>query len=136
MEVVERVDVTRSGGINGDHRGTIRPGGTGKRQVTVMERRDWEAAIDEIGVALPWAARRVNLLADEIDLPQVAGTRLRVGRDVLLEITVECDPCRRMDEVVNGLQAALRPDWRGGICTRVLAGGSIAVGDEIRIEEP
>ena len=34
MEVVERVDVTVDGGLAGDNRGDIRPGGTGKRNVT------------------------------------------------------------------------------------------------------
>ena len=41
---------------------------------------------------------------------------------------------QRMDALVPGLFEALLPDWRGGACTRVLAGGTIAVGDTIRIE--
>jgi MOSC domain-containing protein YiiM len=40
-----------------------------------------------------------------------------------------------MEALVPGLKAALMPDWRGGICTKVIAGGHIAVGDVIRIEE-
>jgi MOSC domain-containing protein YiiM len=41
-----------------------------------------------------------------------------------------------MDAIAPGLQAALSTDWRGGACTRVRQGGRIAIGDQIRIEEP
>lgn len=135
VEVVGQVEVTTQGGIAGDARGTIRPGGAGKRQVTLMGRRDWEAATAAIGVAVPWQERRVNLLVDGVDLPRTAGARLRIGAHVLLDITVACEPCRRMDDVAPGLHAALEPDWRGGVCARVMAGGPIAIGDVIRIEE-
>ena len=40
------------------------------------------------------------------------------------------------DPLAPGLFAALTPDWRGGACSRVLAGGMIAIGDAIRIETP
>jgi MOSC domain-containing protein YiiM len=53
----------------------------------------------------------------------------------VLEVTRHTDPCERMEALAPGLFAALTPDWRGGACTRVLMGGRIAVGDEIRIEE-
>lgn len=134
MEVIEAAEVTLEGGIAGDYRGGVR-GKPYKRQVTLIERIDWEAAMAELGRSIPWQERRANLLVD-IDLPQVAGARLRIGPDVVLEVTVEDDPCTRMEAIAPGLEAALTPDWRGGACTTVIAGGRIAVGDEIRIEEP
>lgn len=138
METLARAAVTLDGGVVGDFRGGSR-GKPHKRQVTLMEQADWAAALAEVGVDIPWSERRANLLVD-VDLPQVAGARIRIGADVVLEVTTECDPCSRMDALVDGLQAALRPDWRAGACTRVVCGGEIAVGDEItvsgRIEEP
>ncbi len=134
MEVVDQVEVTRSGGIHGDHRGIVKPGGRGRRQVTLIERIDWDAAMAELGRDVPWQERRANLLVEGLDLPQVPGTVLRIGADVRLEITCETDPCHRMEAVAAGLHAALLPDWRGGACSRVLAGGTIAVGDPIIIE--
>ena len=133
MEAIERATVTVECGIEGDFRGVVKPGGRGRRQVTLMERGDWDAVMAEVGRAIPWFERRVNLLVDGLDLPQVPGTRLRIG-DVVLEVTRECDPCERMEAVAPGLRAALTSDWRGGVCTRVRAGGAIAVGDRIRIE--
>ena len=135
MEVLNSAEITVERGVADDVRGRLKPGGRNRRQVTLMERADWEAAIAQIGVALPWQLRRANLLVEGLDLPQRAGARLRVG-SALLEITGECDPCFRMDAIAPGLAAALTPDWRGGVLARVLDSGDVAVGDEIRIETP
>lgn len=134
MECVEQVEVTLSGGIHGDYRGSMK-GRPYRRQVTLLERGDWMAALAEVGHSIPWQERRSNLLVDGFDLPQLPGVRLRIGADVVLEVTRETEPCERMEALAQGLKAALLPDWRGGACTMVRQGGHIAVGDEIRIEE-
>jgi MOSC domain-containing protein YiiM len=136
MEVIDNVEITVEAGLHGDCRGYVRPGGKGRRQVTLLERGDWDAAMAELGRDIPWYERRANLLVEGLDLPQTAGARLRIGADVVLEVTCETDPCHRMEAIAPGLFAALLRDWRGGACTRVLIGGRIAVGDEIRIEKP
>ena len=58
------------------------------------------------------------------------GSHLVVG-EALLEITDECTPCERMDEIQPGLQAQLR--GRRGVLARVVRGGSIRLGDSARI---
>ncbi len=136
MEVIDTVEITVEAGLHGDFRGYVKPGGKGRRQVTLIERVDWDAAMAEVGCDIPWYERRANLLVDGFDLPQIAGTRLRIGTDVVLEVTRHTDPCERMEALAPGLFTALTPDWRGGACTRVLMGGRIAVGDVIRIEKP
>lgn len=133
METIERARVTLEGGIAGDFRGAMK-GKPYKRQVTLMEAGDWASAMAELGRNIGWEQRRANLLVEGLDLPQQPGVRLRIGNDVVLESTVETDPCHRMDLLAEGLFAALKRDWRGGICTKVIAPGEIAVGDEIRIE--
>jgi MOSC domain-containing protein YiiM len=135
MELVDRVAVTVDGGIHGDFRGAMR-GKPYKRQVTLIERGDWAVAMAEVGHTIGWQERRANLLVDGFDLPQVPGVRVRIGADVVLEVTRECDPCERMEALAAGLRAALTPDWRGGACAMVVEGGWIAAGDAIRIEEP
>ena len=60
---------------------------------------------------------------------------IAIGAALRIEITVETEPCERMDALLPGLKAALMPDWRGGVCGRVLTDGEIAIGDEVRIEQ-
>jgi MOSC domain-containing protein YiiM len=74
------------------------------------------------------------LLIQGLRLPREAGTVIAIGASLRIEVTQECDPCSRMDELRPGLKAALLPDWRGGVLGKVLTDGEIAVGDEIRIE--
>ena len=133
MERIDAAQVTLAGGIAGDFRGAMK-GKPYRRQVTLIERGDWEAALAEVGHTIAWEERRSNLLVEGLDLPQVAGVRLRIGRDVLLEITRETDPCERMEVLAPGLKAALSVDWRGGACAMVVGEGAIAVGDPINIE--
>lgn len=135
IETLDHVSVSVDGGLAGDFRGAVKPGGRGRRQVSLIEAGDWESAMADVGHSLEWWHRRANLLVETFDLPQVPGTRLRLGAEVVLEITTECDPCSRMEEIATGLKAALTPDWRGGALARVIAGGTISVGDSIEIIE-
>jgi MOSC domain-containing protein YiiM len=138
IEPIEHVSVSVASGLQGDFRGAVKPGGKGRRQVSLIEAECWAAAMAELGVQademLPWHARRANLLIEGLRLPREAGTILAIGTSLRIEITQECDPCSRMEEVHPGLKAALLPDWRAGFLGKVLTDGEIAVGDEIRIE--
>jgi MOSC domain-containing protein YiiM len=53
---------------------------------------------------------------------------LHIG-EVELQITMETRPCHLMDRAHEGLRAALRPEWRGGVCCVVRRGGAIKLGD-------
>jgi len=134
MEVLEHVHVSVEAGLAGDFRGAVKPGRKAKRQVSLIERADWDAAMAELGVDYHWSARRANLLVEGLDLPQRAGAVVLIGAAVALEIMIECDPCSRMEEIERGLKAALAVDWRGGALARVISGGEIRVGDSIRVE--
>lgn len=129
IEVLESVRITPETGVEGDVNGHKE-----RRQISLIEADDWAAAIGETGVSLPWWERRANLLVEGLDLPQRDGARLRIGADVLVEVRCECDPCERMDALHPGLRAAMEPDWRGGVLGKVIVGGDVRVGDEIRIE--
>ena len=135
IEVLESVHVSVEAGLAGDFRGAVKPGRSAKRQVSLIERADWDAAMAELGVDHHWSVRRANLLVEGLDLPQRPGALVRIGESVVLEIMMECDPCSRMEEIEPGLKAALTPDWRGGALARVIEGGDIRLGDSIRVEE-
>jgi len=104
--------------------------GRGKRQVTLLSREAWQAACQDLAVELDPVSRRANLLVEGVDLAETRGRRLRVG-EVLLEVAGETKPCQLMDDTHLGLWDALKPDWRGGVFARVLAGGTLRQGDAL-----
>jgi MOSC domain-containing protein YiiM len=114
-------------GVSGDARGSR----TG-RQVTVLFREGWEAACRDLGVNLPWTTRRANLLVEGVEVPR-DGKCLIVG-PVVLEVTQETQPCQVMEAAHRGLRAAMTPEWRGGVCCRVLKGGIVRLGDRVDVE--
>ena len=117
--------VHHAAGVDGDF-GRRR----GRAQVTVLSEEAWRATCDDLGTPLPWTMRRANLLVAGIPLRRLAGSRIVIG-PVVLEVTGETGPCRRMEDAHAGLRRALTPDARGGVRCRVLAGGPIAVGDDV-----
>jgi MOSC domain-containing protein YiiM len=97
----------------------------------VLFAEDWAAAVAGLDPAASWTVRRATLLVAGVRNPRRVGDVLAVG-DVRLIVTGETQPCIRMDEQMPGLWDALRPDWRGGVTARVIAGGEISVGDLTR----
>ena len=106
-----------------------------RRQVTLLESEAWRACMEELGVERDPALRRANILVSGIRLAHTRDRVLSIG-DARLVVGGEVTPCERMEEAVPGLQAALRPDWRGGVFAQVLAGGVIHVGDQIEWASP
>jgi MOSC domain-containing protein YiiM len=85
--------------------------------------------LDAVGVE-PGAIRE-NITVSGADVQKwPVGQRVRVG-EALMEITMVCDPCQRMDQLRDGLRAEL--DGRRGMLAHVVEGGEIAVGDAIEL---
>jgi MOSC domain-containing protein YiiM len=105
----------------------------GRRQVTIIEAERWAAHMAALGATLDPSVRRANLLVRNCDLTNSRGRILRVGR-VRLEIAGETKPCHQMDEVLDGLQSVMRPNWGGGAFAIVLDDGILNVGDSVTWE--
>ena len=133
IEALDHVDVTVEQGLQGDFRGSLKPG-RNQRQVTLMAAEGWRDALRELDAAVSWEQRRVNLLVEGLALEQSQGARISFDSGLVLEVTGECDPCSRMEEIAPGLKAVLLPHWRGGVTTIVIESGPIRVGDNVRIE--
>ncbi len=133
METLDQIEVTTNEGVRGDFRGALKPG-RNKRQVTVMAVEAWTDALTELGIPVDWEQRRVNLLVEGLALEHTKGARIVFASGLTLEVTGECDPCSRMEDVAPGLKAALLPHWRGGVTTRVIESGPLTLGDDVRIE--
>jgi MOSC domain-containing protein YiiM len=98
-----------------------------KRQVLLVDGE----TLAEFGLEPGMVRENVTTVGLNVDgLKQ--GQRLAIGGAVL-EVTIPCEPCHRMDEIRLGLQEALK-DRRGVLC-RVIEGGRISRGDVIEIRE-
>jgi MOSC domain-containing protein YiiM len=108
---------------NKGFKGCIHGRPNSKRQVLLMDRE----TLDKFG--LPPGAIKENVTLKGMDFQTLTvGQRLKIGESVL-EITVPCDPCPRMDEIRMGLQEELRGQ-RGWLC-RVVEAGKIRKGDSV-----
>lgn len=97
-----------------------------ERQLLLIEEETLQAMYLRIGEV------RENLTTRGIALTGLeSGCILQIGSEVRLRITKPCLPCSRMDEIRAGLQRELK--GRRGVLARVESGGSISVGDPIRI---
>ncbi|WP_296598807.1 MOSC domain-containing protein [Phenylobacterium sp.] len=134
IEAVDAAKVSPEDGLLGDRYGG-RIGG--KRQVTIIAREDLDAVATFLGrgePSLPPDLVRRNLVTEGLNLQALKGRHLLIGHDpamaALLEVTGECHPCSRMEEVLGtGGYNALR--GRGGLTARVLRAGTIRLGDPV-----
>jgi hypothetical protein len=89
-------------------------------------------------LALPPFALHENLLLDldtGVDAARLrSGAVLQVGSDVRLRLMFQCEACGQLDAHRPGLARAVGP--RRGILARVLAGGTMRVGDPVRYLGP
>ena len=128
MDAVPHAMLTAGKGIDGNaDRG-------GRRQVTLLDAARWESLMAELGNARDPRERRANLLLEGIDLTDSRGRLLRVG-SARLRMNGETRPCERMDEVLTGLQKAMRVGWGGGAYAEVVEGGEIAINDLVEWEK-
>jgi len=127
MEVVDSAAFVAGFGIEGD-RHAVRFGARTARQVLLMDEQTLE------GFGLVHGQVRENVTVADVDLHAlVAGQRLELGDQVVLEITGHCNPCANMDEIRPGLRGAL--DGQRGMLATVVTGGLARVGDDVRSME-
>ena len=135
---VESAEAVAGLGLVGDHTSRRRPGG--KRQVSLIQAEHLPVIATLSGHARVEAALlRRNLVVSGVNLiaarPLFRGHSLvlRLGDEVVLELSGACAPCSRMDAALGpGGYNAMR--GHGGMNARVLAGGRLDTGCPIRVE--
>ncbi len=126
MRVVESAEAVAGAGLRGDRYGS----GSGKRGLTLIQAEHLPtiAALCGRGDIEPELLRR-NAVVSGIPLIALKGRRFRIG-EVLCEGTSPCDPCSRMEAALGpGGYNAVR--GHGGLCARILEGGTLRVGDAV-----
>lgn len=100
-----------------------------------LEQAGFNINPDELGENV--TTKNIELL----NLPK--GTRLRIGKNTILEVTGLRNPCKQLDKFQSGLTAQLIfQNDRGslvrkaGIMSIVLKGGEIFPGDAIEVDLP
>ena len=123
MDFKDTVLAVTGHGLEGDRHANPRS----RRQVLLMEHEVLDA------LDLTPGAVRENVTIAGLSIHQLAqGQIIGIGAEVRLEVTGLCEPCERMDEIRGGLREAIT--GRRGVLTRVVQGGALRVGDEVRVQ--
>jgi MOSC domain-containing protein YiiM len=123
---VDELEIEAGRGIVGDHsHGRL-------RHVTVVFVEDWSEASRRLGRAIDPIARRANVLVSGGGGSRYARSQLFLGT-VLLQMKGVVTPCPVMDRAAPGLAAALREGNLAGVWGRVLQGGTLHLGDAMRL---
>ena len=104
--------------------------GSGKRGITLIQAEHLPAiaALAQRPDLTPALLRR-NVMVSGIPLIALKQRRFRIGTAVF-EGTEECDPCSRMEDALGqGGYNAMR--GHGGLCARIVEGGTFGLGDAL-----
>lgn len=143
---VEAVEVAAPGpsygdgsGVRGDHVGDVRHHGGADKAVYAFSREELDRWEVELGRPLPDGWFGENLTTEGLDLEALlVGQRLRVGEDVVLEVSVPRTPCATFAAHL-GERAWARRFAEAGRCgayLRVVVPGTVRPGDALEVLEP
>lgn len=105
--------------------------GTEKRQVSLLTLESIEACRIKKGLPIHPGDFAENITVKGIDLQQLnIGDQLGIGKDVVLEITQKGKTCHSRCGIFQKIGDCVMP--REGIFAKVINGGELRPGDEIR----
>lgn len=129
LKSLEKVDVSIEKGLEGDH---FESKFSKKRQVTLIQQEHLSGVANMLSIEEvdPILTRR-NLVIQGINLFALRDRKFSIG-EVVFEGTGYCHPCSRMDENLGpGGYNAMR--GHGGITAKVISGGTIHLGDDVKL---
>ena len=129
MRAVDSAEALAGKGLAGDRY----IGASGKRGITLIQAEHLPviAALAGHASVTPDVLRR-NVVVAGIPLIALKDRRFRFG-EVVVQGTGPCDPCSRMEAAMGeGGYNAMR--GMGGICVRIVAGGTIRCGDVVAVD--
>ncbi len=122
MRSVQSVRAKTGGGLEGDRYENAK-----HRHISIFSTGELDEASEIYGRSIDPSLTRRNVLLDAGVLNRTPGHLLSIG-EVELQVVRDAAPCRTLDEAIgDGSRSAMRR--RAGVICRVLAGGSISIGD-------
>ena len=126
MKEIREASFITGQGMEGD-RHLRSDGRRSNRQVLIMD----SETLNHFDL-LPGQVRE-NITIKGLDFSSIsAGDKVLLGGEVILEVTGDCEPCARMDEIRPGLKDDL--DGKRGLLAFVEKGGTVAVGAEVGVD--
>jgi len=129
LQSVKKVLAKEGAGLEGDH---FAGRAQSKRQVTLISAEHIEAVASMLHREKidPGLLRR-NIVVKGINLLALKEKKFKVG-EAILEMSGLCHPCSRMEKNLGaGGYNAMR--GHGGITAKIIGGGIIRVGDEVKV---
>ncbi|WP_157953542.1 MOSC domain-containing protein [Zobellella maritima] len=103
------------------------------RQVSLISLDAIALCNQRLGLALPTAAFRRNLVIADLDVTQLLGQEFWIG-DVRFKGLRHCHPCRLLSRLTGAdMMAALK--GLGGIRAEILDSGRLNVGDRLSVQQ-
>ncbi len=103
------------------------------RQISLLAEESIEK-MRELGLKIGYGDFAENITTKNIDLSKLRiGQKIRVGKEVILEITQIGKKCHDECEIKRLIGKCIMP--KEGVFARVISGGKIKVGDEIIVLE-
>ncbi|NPA71601.1 MAG: molybdenum cofactor biosysynthesis protein [Gammaproteobacteria bacterium] len=124
--------ISQSSGLENDFQGAK----CAETAVTLLSNKTWQSVCQTLSTNIDWTELRANLLIDRMDFSTASlGEMIEIG-EVILRVTAETNPCKRMDQLFKGLTLELSPEWRGGVRCQVVRSGWVHLNNTIRIITP
>lgn len=129
VKVLEEVEVIENQGLAGDH---YKGKADSKRHITLIQAEHLQAVASMLGrESIDPALTRRNIVVKGINLLALQSKQFQIG-EAILETTGLCHPCSRMEENLGeGGYNAMR--GHGGITARIIKGGKVRIGDEVKV---
>jgi len=99
--------------------------------ITLIEAEAFDRQLDEHGLDLDPADARRQVLVRGADLGELIGRRFVVG-ELECEGEERCEPCSHLVRL-TGTQVVLKGLLHTGLRARILRGGTVRVGDEVKL---
>ncbi|MBR9922899.1 MAG: MOSC domain-containing protein [Bacteroidetes bacterium] len=127
VEELPEIRLSPETGLEGDHYS----GKSQLRQVTLIQQEHLQAISQLLKKEIQPGQTRRNLVVSGINLLALSGHQFSIG-ETLLKFTGRCYPCSRMEENLGpGGYQAMR--GHGGINAQIIRGGTIRLGDPVRM---